>query len=622
MSAKPILEPTSPGTLNASSAPNGAENADSKDTKTKKEPSTPEKSPKVAADGPGKKKGSLGEHNDENNDFKRSPVPPPHLRDREHYVATPTDFALDYGKGHQVSGSFDTSNVLAWLQSPTGNGGLFSPGGFGSATNTPYGGSASVPRTPRTPTVSTSFFFSDVAKLPRGEQTPGDRKKGNSTNSKGSNNIICISPLASRNRSVATPLNLKDVFASPKESGSARSLPMLSDTPLRGPGGDRPRVPQRSSSKDPSLDAVHLAERELMEDEDLTVLLQLASNNTPRSSSNPSVPVFRSPTKGGGVAQAKGGDNLPGLQLPIIGGKTNETRDPVSSKLKQKSHSGDDETGGFVPPQLEMRSNSGGSKDLFASGKRKGEKGANAKSKTEKVGGPTDLSSSSGPPSHPYGMPPMHHQDMHPYYGMHGNLPHGMPPGTGGSMRVIVGGPPPQRGSKNSPSRGPPPVGGSPHGPPPMYHDYPPAGMPYGPPGMYHQYGGPPHHMGYPYQGHYPPHPPPRHMPMYGSQPIPMGNKGTPGGKRPLDGSKGSTPKKSRKSPGEKTKKKNRSPPITDKAEKLKAQQKIHAINAASGGKNDKSAQLAAAILRGVTMRPSGKWVRLLIIIVRPRFLF
>lgn len=31
-------------------------------------------------------------------------------------------------------------------------------------------------------------------------------------------------------------------------------------------------------------------------------------------------------------------------------------------------------------------------------------------------------------------------------------------------------------------------------------------------------------------------------------------------------------------------------------------------MNQASGGKNDKAAALAAAILRGVTMRPSGKW--------------
>lgn len=49
--------------------------------------------------------------------------------------------------------------------------------------------------------------------------------------------------------------------------------------------------------------------------------------------------------------------------------------------------------------------------------------------------------------------------------------------------------------------------------------------------------------------------------------------------------------------------------------EKQKAAGTIKAVNAASGGKNDKAAALAAAILRGVTMRPSGKWVRVEILV-------
>jgi hypothetical protein len=47
-------------------------------------------------------------------------------------------------------------------------------------------------------------------------------------------------------------------------------------------------------------------------------------------------------------------------------------------------------------------------------------------------------------------------------------------------------------------------------------------------------------------------------------------------------------------------------PPISDKRASAAA---VHAVNAASGNKNDRAAALAAAILRGVTMRPSGKWV-------------
>jgi hypothetical protein len=209
----------------------------------------------------------------DDNDMDVKPSP---RRDRDRFVATPTDFALDYGKGHHVSGSFDTSNVLAWLQSPTANG-FFSPGGYGSMLNTPH--AASAPRTPRTPTISTSFFFSDVASLPRGDLTPKGESPSKRTQ-KGISNIICISPLASSkarsgtSTNANTPMNLKDVFASPQEK-NPRSLPLLQDTPSNP---NKPRVPRRSSSKDPSLDAVHMAERDLMEDEDLSVLLQLASN--------------------------------------------------------------------------------------------------------------------------------------------------------------------------------------------------------------------------------------------------------------------------------------------------------------------------------------------------------
>lgn len=70
----------------------------------------------------------------------------------------------------------------------------------------------------------------------------------------------------------------------------------------------------------------------------------------------------------------------------------------------------------------------------------------------------------------------------------------------------------------------------------------------------------------------------------------------------------GSAKKQKKNSPSGGTKKKNRSPQITDKAERQKAAATIQAVNQASGGKNDKAAALAAAILRGVTMRPSGKW--------------
>lgn len=47
----------------------------------------------------------------------------------------------------------------------------------------------------------------------------------------------------------------------------------------------------------------------------------------------------------------------------------------------------------------------------------------------------------------------------------------------------------------------------------------------------------------------------------------------------------------------------------TPKVDRKKAAAKIHALNEASGGKNDRAAAIAAAVGRGVTMRPSRKWV-------------
>jgi hypothetical protein len=46
----------------------------------------------------------------------------------------------------------------------------------------------------------------------------------------------------------------------------------------------------------------------------------------------------------------------------------------------------------------------------------------------------------------------------------------------------------------------------------------------------------------------------------------------------------------------------------TEGPEREKVAALVHAVNVASGGKNDRAAYLAAAILRGVSMRPSGKW--------------
>lgn len=524
--------------------------------------------------------------------------------ERERSVATPTDFAVDYCK-HKHSESFDASNVLAWLQSPTTNG-LFSPGGgFGSVSNTPRG----APRTPRTPTMSTtSFFFSDVASLPRnGDFVSPKEPKGQ----RGGMTSISISPLASSKRKPSrnnTPINYKEVFASPggqsiSHSIKPRSMPLLGESP---------------SAKGKEFD-VHVAERDLMEDEDLSVLLQLASSNTPRSCKDGS-DVFRSP----GVRKPGNfGDRNQAPQIPIIGGQGDGSGTKLPRKMSQGGPNADD----FAPPpHLGIRSNSSGaSREMFSrdDGDKNGVNKSIGKDSSKNIEGISDTTAGSskkkikksknrksaqhnGYATHPY---QQQHRDGGPYgYPMPGGMP-AMPPG--GSMRVVVGAPPPmgaRAGSKKSSD------GYGPHSmypPPPPYH---------------HPHMGVPPPYGYP--------PPPRPMPpMYSSSHQGKGsNKGTSkktkgsksqktnNNKRPAPvlsaaGVKGSpSPKKPRKQqPKTATKKKKTTTaavttPPGEGVDRQKTAAAIAAVNAASGGKNDRAAALAAAILRGVTMRPSGKW--------------
>jgi hypothetical protein len=500
--------------------------------------------------------------------------------------------------------NFSKYIVLAWLQSPTANG-LFSPGGLGSMLNTPRG----APRTPRTPNVSTSFFFSDVAGLPGSDASPkpgGESKRGGS---RGVSNIICISPLASsKTKGVAssslTPtINYKDMFLSPEKS---RGLPLLGDSPLKGSKSDG----LHSASRDPSIDAVHMAQRELMEDEDLSVLLQLASN-TPKAngerpvavSTSEGTHVFRSPPA---RQEGQGRDeNLPSLQLPVIGGRDGASN---STRLSRKTHSRDHEDNGdnFHRPLGMRSSTSGGPKSGAQPTKTdiKPEEKRKELGKAEAAKYPPKTSSMH--PPHPGYMPHHYgHPDAPSYYSH--MPPSGVPPHSG-SMRVVVGGPP---RAKSSPPRSPHgrgyPMGpGDPNYPPPYGHYPHHHGVP--PPHMHHYYP-PPHH-----------HPPPSRHPMYDAQYPPgksnlakKSTKPTPskGAKRPLPQqlpAKPGSAKKQKKSPSSAAKKKNKSPSITDKVERQKAAANIQAVNQASGGKNDKAAALAAAILRGVTMRPSGKW--------------
>jgi hypothetical protein len=80
--------------------------------------------------------------------------------------------------------------------------------------------------------------------------------------------------------------------------------------------------------------------------------------------------------------------------------------------------------------------------------------------------------------------------------------------------------------------------------------------------------------------------------------------------KRPLTTATNSTNKKTKKESkgGRGPSKKKITQSMPEPIDKEKAAETISAINSASGKKNDKAASLASAILRGVTMRPSGKW--------------
>jgi hypothetical protein len=108
-------------------------------------------------------------------------------------------------------------------------------------------------------------------------------------------------------------------------------------------------------------------------------------------------------------------------------------------------------------------------------------------------------------------------------------------------------------------------------------------------------------------------HPPPNKSKVVAKKARPMKPGLKPGIKRPSPTNTpktGSATKKQKKaSPPSAPKKKNKSPQLTERGDRQKAAATIQAVNAASGGKNDRAAALAAAILRGVTMRPSGKWV-------------
>ncbi len=260
--------------------------------------------------------------------------------------------------------------VFAWLHSPTGQG-LFTPsGGLNSlsVTDTPrgmYGFSAPesgghAKLAPTTPHHQNQVYFASV-ELEAG----GDVGVNTPKVPEGQRSIICISPLASgRSRKKVghgsgaegapdTPMsiNFSEVFASPR-----LPTPRLRQTPApfdsRAEDGALSSSDGRQSS--PVASALHSAERDINLDDDLNALLQLAESATPGG--RPSM-AFMSPLLTNSLRRAsdasRNGDPPSSLQLPIIRG---------SSVMKSST------------PQLSIRSMSSGSSSSIKSSLSKAKK--------------------------------------------------------------------------------------------------------------------------------------------------------------------------------------------------------------------------------------------------------
>lgn len=452
----------------------------------------------------------------------------------ENYMATPTDFLIkghDHESQHKQSATksihdkypdIDTSNALAWLQSPTG---LFSPGGFApSLDNTP------IRKTPRTPLVSTSFFFSDVASLPMkaghnrnngsGEaerhhsstataitsETYAD-SRNNSMNGASNHgtpnntNVVCVSPMIvtskAETQSTQSPNNLaaydcrmddtnsltntpaaftgstpvmdlKNVFASPQERSAfkiLRSLPLLlnddddrvrlqlddsddeddddyaaDDATLKNKRNrshhhlPHRMLPKRSISQSDNLEGIdsvhrHIAQRELMDDEDLGLLLQLASNknsNTPQSSQASSV-VFRSSplhyqTSDNHMASPEGEASKSSRLQILIAATTTMSQRRLSSNSTSSSSKLRHPNIDFDPPPIAgIRSNSSsGSKELYVGGSL-----ASNSSSTPNGGASTDQYAEY-PGMPPYPLPYAHYPPLPPH--SHHHMVKGYPP--------------------------------------------------------------------------------------------------------------------------------------------------------------------------------------------------
>jgi len=535
---------------------------------------------------------------------------------------TPTNFATaDFGKGELSLTSFDGGNVLPWL-SPTSYH-LFSPGVMATTPRGMFGG---IPRTPRTPTTN-QLFFSDPD-----DQNTNSEVETKKASGPGLNDVmqICVSPLAPSKRNSTNSIickneyqrglvetgcldiNFKDVFASPKADVRAalrldRTLEMPTPTDKKHPNSNSTKL---------SLEK-HMAERDLMEDEDIRLLLQLAQT-TPRKNCPPgnagnelksNTRVFRSPrqkTKFG--LRHPGEPSLISLQLPFMGRNRIGPSTPQllrkNSRERPQMHSDD------FKPHLVLGTNPSSSSCVRKPGQNIADNVKKGGKNTAKVIPKNKLKPN---PSHKLKPNPSH--KLKPgALGMVKNmaqLPTLPRPGPGPGPGLVPG----IYSTPGHPQYGNPSI--------PALHQQPPHSV-YPPPPHSHIHmrrPGMPGHV--PFHYPYPPGHPPHPYSYISAPTIPGGaklgknlmKKGKINGKRPIGITtpmnkkmKKSSSGKARGSGSKKCQKNSVSPTMNNPAERQKTAAAIAAMNAAAGHKNDKAAALASAIMRGVTMRPSGKW--------------
>lgn len=562
------------------------------------------------------------------------------------------------------------SNPFSWLTSPSQAFFSPNPSESGRATNS----------TINTPTFSSMFFQENVKGLtPIGAGTQNDDKKGNTQIHDIQRNhpyskMICISPLASSKKQRCKSTGDLPNYSFHKDGGRDRKQESYDDIL---------NVPLTS----PTLHFdMHIAEKDLMEDEDLSVLLQLAS------SSNANNSMSNSP-----IGQKKYSLHVPpskvtpsSLQLPLMSGpETNNQSSNFPPKIARmtfrKSNTSNqmDQNlpNDFAPPSLQIRpntscnfpnrvtqppssnrslhsdntkvKNSPPTKHIKPTTKQQTGKGQAPNDSTKKTKNPSKVkpvishdqthhSASNYPPRNTMPMPSGNYQ----YPNVPGPHPHNMhpPPVSGGhdaNVRPVMNS---NIGYHDGMNHSGPPIGDmrpmQHHMPPNNYaqntnpnphmraHTLPSGQIPTMPsqgnmgPSPYHHYPHPPqtiHSTGQyaPYttlnQSHSKSKITNKKGNIYGQDFHAQGNhrqrsrKGkstpSPSTKRPGGGSDmiGSGKKKAKPTPPKAKK-------GSGSGKNKSSSKNLTSSTFDSGDKNAHAAALAAAILRGVTMRPSGKW--------------